>query len=147
MTTPAVRPPDPPDDLAAAIERVRSSGGRVTRAKREVAGVLFAADAPLTAEGIVELSGLEQSVVYRTLGQFESLGIVEHVHLGHGRAVYRRRGLDTVLVTCVGCGSTVEVDTGDLDDLARRVSERTGITLDLVHLPLSGRCRRCLRAD
>jgi len=139
-------PPEPPHDLAEALTRVREHGGRVTRAKRAMAELLFGASEPLTAEAIATRSGLEQSVVYRTLSQFEELGIVEHVHLGHGSAVYRRRGNADVPVTCVVCGRTVEVAVADVRPLVRRVEDRTGIVVDLVHFPLSGRCRTCVRS-
>jgi Fur family ferric uptake transcriptional regulator len=146
VTTSAVSPPPPPADLDEALTRIRASGGRVTRAKRTVVGLLFDAADPLTAEEITERSGLDQSVVYRSLAQFEELGIAEHVHVGHGRAVYRRRGLPTVPVTCVGCGRTVELPVADVRAFARRVADRTGIALDLVHFPLSGYCSDCAAA-
>ncbi len=146
MTTSAVSPPAPPADLDEALARIRQSGGRVTRAKRAVADLLFEQPVALTAEEITERSGLEQSVVYRSLSQFEELGIAEHVHLGHGRAVYRRRGLSTVPVTCMSCGRTVELDAGDVRSFARKVADRTGIALDLVHFPLSGHCTDCAPA-
>lgn len=146
MTSSALNPPHPPADLDDALARIRSSGGRVTTAKRAVATLLFETDAPLTAEQITDRSALEQSVVYRTLSQFEELGIAEHVHLGHGRAVYRRRGSTTVPVTCVVCGRTVELDSTEVRSFSRKVAERTHITLDLVHFPLSGRCADCVRS-
>ncbi len=146
MTSSAANPPRPPADLDDALARIRESGGRVTRAKREVATLLFDGDTPATADDISERSGLEQSVVYRTLSQFEELGIAEHVHVGHGRAVYRRRGLGTVPVTCMVCGRTVDLDPVDVRAFSRKVAERTGIALDLVHFPLSGRCADCAAA-
>lgn len=143
MTTSAVSPPAPPTDLAQALSRIREHGGRVTRAKRSIAALLFESNGPLTADDIAEQTSEEQSVVYRTLGQFEVLGIVEHVHAGHGPALYRRRGLSTVPVTCTGCGATVELAVADTADFTRRVAQRTGIDVDLVHFPLTGRCAKC----
>lgn len=143
VTTAAVSPPAAPVDMDEALERIRAGGGRVTRAKRALTELLFDASTPLTVEDITARSGLEQSVVYRTLTQFEQLGIAEHVHLGHGSAVYRRRGTAAVPVTCTVCGRTVELAAGEVRALSRRVEERTGIVVDLVHFPLSGRCRTC----
>lgn len=115
----------------------------MTRAKRSIAELLYRSDRPLTADGIAEQTDEEQSVVYRTLAQFEELGIVEHVHAGHGPAVYRRRGLATVPVTCTGCGHTVELPVEETTAFTRQVAQRTGIEVDLVHFPLTGRCERC----
>lgn len=143
VTTAAVSPPAPPADVDQALQRIRDHGGRVTRAKRTVAILLFDATDPLSVDDIVERSGLEQSVVYRTLGQFEELGIAEHVHVGHGGAVYRRRGRETVPVGCRVCGRTVELPESEVRSFAARVRDTTGIELDLVHFPLSGRCSDC----
>jgi Fur family ferric uptake transcriptional regulator len=147
LTSAAVAPPDPVDDVDDALARVRASGGRVTRAKRAVVELVFDAPAAMTVEDLAARSGLELSVVYRTLSQFEELGIVEHVHLGHGGAAYRRRGLATVPVTCVGCGRTVDVGADDVGEFRHRIAELTGIELDVVHFPLSGRCAECRQRD
>lgn len=148
MTTPAARPVAAPVGLDDALERIRAGGGRVTAAKRSVAELLFSSDRSRTADEIVgELPGYDRSVVYRCLTQFEELGIAEHVHLGHGRAVYRRRGLGTVPVACIVCGATAELESADATTFAGVVERRTGISLDLVHFPLTGRCRECLASD
>lgn len=147
MTTPVARPPAAPADRDDAIARIRSHGGRVTVAKRTVLDVLFSAGPPRTAEQIADAAaGVDPSVVYRCLRQFEELGIAAHVHLGHGQAVYRRHGLATVPVACSTCSTVVELDRDALAEAERTVAERTGITLDLVHFPLTGRCAHC-RSD
>lgn len=148
MTSSAARLQAPAADLDEALERIRASGGRVTATKRAVAELLFASAAPRTAEEIADVvAGIDRSVVYRCLGQLEELGIAEHVHLGHGSAVYRRRGLATVPVACLVCGSAVELPLADADAFRALVADRTGIELDLVHFPLTGRCATCRTAD
>lgn len=147
MTKVAAHPPGAPDDVEGAIERIRESGGRVTSAKREVLGLLFASGPPLTAEEFGDrLEGIDRSIVYRCLGQFEELGIAEHVHLGHGQAVYRRRGLSTIPVACQVCGTAAELDRAEAEAFITRVRRQTGIELDLVHFPLLGRCTTCADA-
>jgi Fe2+ or Zn2+ uptake regulation protein len=147
MTASAARLQTPPIDLDDALGRIRTSGGRITEAKRSVAELLFSTSEARTAEEIADaVEGVDRSVVYRCLGQFEELGIAEHVHLGHGSAVYRRRGLDSVPVACLVCGRTVELALDDVAALRDRVEARTGIELDLAHFPLTGRCERCRAA-
>ena len=144
MSTPAAHPPPPPADLDEALARVRTHGGRVTAATRAVAALLHADDVSRTAEEIGDrLPDLERSVVYRVLARFEELGIAEHVHLGHGRAVYRRAGLGTVPVVCTACGRVVELARDDVAVFVADVADRTGIAVDLTHFPLTGRCRTC----
>ena len=148
MTTAAAHPPSAPTDLDGALARIREHGGRVTAAKRSVLGRLYAPGPPRTAEELAdELAGIDRSVVYRCLAQLEELDIAEHVHLGHGQAVYRRRGLQTVPVACQVCGASAELDRAATDAFSAVVRERTGIDLDLVHFPLLGRCARCADAD
>lgn len=144
MTTPAVHVPDPPKDLAAALQRIRDHGGRVTDGKRAVAALLYAEQRSFTVDELtVLLAGHDRSAIYRTLAQFEDLGIAEHVHLGHGQAAYRRTGLSTIPVLCSSCGATFELDRAHVRHFARRVAQHTGVTLDLTHFPLSGVCIAC----
>jgi Fur family ferric uptake transcriptional regulator len=145
--SPPRRLPAPPD-ADAALERIRSHGGRVTPAKRGVIDLLYGDGTPRTAEEVAAaLPGIDRSVVYRCLGQLEELGIAHHVHLGHGRAVYRRAGGTDVPVACQGCGATSQLDLGDVEAFRSLVLDRTGIELDLVHFPLSGRCEACRAAS
>ena len=145
MTASASRRTDAPADQDDALERIRRGGGRVTAAKRSVVELLWTSSEPRTAEEIaMALPGIDRSVVYRCLSQLEELGIAQHVHLGHGRAVYRRAGLHEVPVACQVCGATSQLDLDDVAAFAELVLARTGIELDLVHFPLSGRCARCL---
>jgi Fur family ferric uptake transcriptional regulator len=144
MTTTSANRRPPVADAACALVRIREEGGRVTAAKRSVVELVYASPQARTAEEFADaLEGVDRSVIYRTLAQLEELGIVEHVHLGHGSAVYRRRGLATVPVACLVCGDAVEIDVASTEAFRTQVESDTGIALDLVHFPLTGRCRRC----
>lgn len=126
------------------MQRIRASGGRLTPAKRTVLDVLFADGPPRTAEQIADAAaGVDRSVVYRCLKQFEELGIAAHVHPGHGQAVYRRRGLTTVPVACATCGTVVELDADTAAHIVGVVADATGVEPDLVHFPLTGQCPAC----
>lgn len=147
MTQPAVHKPDPPDGLDDALHRIRDHGGRVTRGKRALASLLFADGPPLTVDEIADrLSEHDRSAIYRTLAQFEELGIAEHLHLGHGQAVYRPAGRPTVPVVCNTCGTTVELELASTRAFAKTVLDQTGIALDLSHFPLTGACHDCAEA-
>lgn len=144
MTQPAQRPPAPPADLDEAFRRIRDHGGRVTPAKRALVELLYGDAPPLTTDEILaQLDGHDRSVVYRNLSRLEELGIAEHLHLGHGQAVYRLAGLPTVPVVCSRCGTTHHLDRTQTQAFARRVETLTGVVLDLTHFPLTGTCRHC----
>lgn len=144
MTKPSVHSRAAPADLDDALGRIREHGGRVTEGKRALTELLFDHDGWMTAEEITAaLKGHDRSAVYRNLNQLQELGIVEHLHLGHGRAVYRLAGQPTVPVLCSTCGATFALDRSETAAFARRVRERTGVALDLTHFPLTGTCAAC----
>jgi Fur family ferric uptake transcriptional regulator len=106
--------------------------------------LFFATDEGLTAEQVrAQLPAVDQATVYRTLVQFEQAGIVEHVHLGHGPATYRRAGTGGVPVVCQVCGRVVEVPAAELDGLIARVRRQHGMLIDAGHFALTGRCCTC----
>lgn len=144
MTKPASHALSPPVDVDAAMQRIRDHGGRVTAGKRALAELLHEQHPPLTADEIAELlGGHDRSAIYRNLAQFEELGIAEHLHLGHGQAVYRPAGRPTVPVLCTGCGATFDLDRVHTRTFARTVAAETGVALDLTHFPLAGTCASC----
>jgi Fur family ferric uptake transcriptional regulator len=144
MTRPFPHPPAPPVDIDEAMHRIREHGGRVTSGKRALAELLYGGDAPFTADEIAaRLADHDRSAIYRSLAQFEELGIAEHLHLGHGQAVYRPAGLPTVPIVCSTCGTTHDLDRTDVEAFTRQVARRTGVTLDLKHFPLTGTCHEC----
>src|SRR3954462_8407467 len=79
----------PAHDFDGAIATLRSSGLRVSAARRLVLEALFRADGPVTAAAITD--GLDGRVpvsdlgsTYRNRETREERGRVRHVHLGHG---------------------------------------------------------------
>jgi Fur family transcriptional regulator, ferric uptake regulator len=144
MTTASARSPKRPIDRTEAFRMLRSAGGRLTAAKREIVEVFFGASDGLTAEEVGErLPHVDQATIYRSLQQFEHAGIVEHVHLGHGAATYRLAGAGSVPVVCEVCGRVVDVPARELDDLARMLRRTYGMTLEIGHFALTGRCTTC----
>jgi Fe2+ or Zn2+ uptake regulation protein len=128
-----------------ALERVRSSGGRLTRARRTLLHDLSTTSGRVTAEELAERhDDIDLATVYRSLSHFEEVGVIEHVHLGHGPAAYRWAGDRTVAAVCDGCGAVTDIPSGELDALADRLEQRYGLRLELGHFALSVRCRSCV---
>jgi Fur family transcriptional regulator, ferric uptake regulator len=128
-----------------ALDRVRAGGGRLTRARRTLLEDLFTSSGRVTADELAERhDDIDLATVYRSLSHFEEVGVIEHVHLGHGPASYRWSGTRTVAAVCDGCGAVADIPTRELDALADRLHRRYGLRLELGHFALSVRCLRCV---
>lgn len=134
--------------LADLLDVLRRNGVRVTVARRAILESLVQLGPHVTAE---ELAGhvqarypeVHESTVYRTLDRLTDLGVVEHVHLGHGRAVFHVAGGGHQHLHCDRCGLVVEAPDELFAGVVRAVEERYGFELDLDHFALGGRCRAC----
>jgi Fur family ferric uptake transcriptional regulator len=137
-------------DLAEAIEVVRSSGLRLTSARRLVLEALLAADGPISAEEIADGLGgrMTQSdiaSVYRNLDTLGSLGLVRHFHAGHGPGRYVLEGrADREYLACESCGRIESVDPAALDVVRDAVHELAGFEARFSHFPIVGLCRDCV---
>ena len=130
--------------LDEALQRVRDSGGRITRARRELLEDLHEVSGRVTAEELAERHrDVDLATVYRSLSQFEEVGVIEHVHLGHGPAAYRWAGARTVAAVCERCGDVTDIPSSELDALDDRLRHRYALRLSLGHFALSVRCSRC----
>src|SRR3954470_3568225 len=89
------------EEVEAAVRR---DGGRLTRPRRQVLEALFAADGLASAEQIAGQE-IELTSVYRNLERLEELGVVRHVHLGHGPGLYGLVGEgEREYLVCEACG-------------------------------------------
>ncbi|MGH2969467.1 MAG: Fur family transcriptional regulator [Solirubrobacteraceae bacterium] len=149
MTVSSLRTPVNADSLDAAFEVVRSEGLRLSAARRIVLRALFAATGPITAEQIAagldgRLPELELTSVYRNLETFEGLGLVRHVHLGHGAGRYAlTRDEEAEFALCEACGTARAVAPAELDAVRAAVREATGLEARFSHFPIVGICADC----
>jgi Fur family ferric uptake transcriptional regulator len=147
MSEPAEASPSPPGDVSQALHRLRALGGRITASRREMVELFFSRDRGFTATDIANrLPELDPATVYRALNQLEQAGIVEHAHLGHGPATYRRTGSRTVLAVCEACGAVADVPVAELDAVRDRLRNAYGFVVDVRHFALTGRCAACAEA-
>lgn len=141
MTAPRLIPPleaDTPDAAAAAL---RERGLRLSTARRQLLTALFDADRPMTAE---ELAGDgDVASAYRNLEVLEEVGLVRHVHLGHGPGLYHPAGREREFVVCEGCGAVIAVRPEELDGVRAAVRKAVGYEARFTHFPLAGLCPDC----
>ena len=146
MTTAPHAPSIAFTDLPGAVGAMRERGVRLTAARRLVLEGLFAADRPVSADQLA--GGLEGAIapsdlasVYRNLETMERLGIVRHVHLGHGPGLYALAGREErEYLLCESCGRLVSLSPFELDPVRDTVRERFGFEARFDHFPLSGLC-------
>ena len=109
---------------------------------------LVDADAHVTADDLAERVQAEhpdvhRSTIYRSLDALERLGVVDHVHLGHGRAVYHLADELHQHLVCEECGAVIEVPDDLFDDLGRRLRSTYGFAIRPHHFAVLGRCKAC----
>jgi Fur family ferric uptake transcriptional regulator len=127
--------------LPTLLNTVRSHGMRVSTARREVLEALMAAGEPLTAE---ELAGhADLASTYRNLETLESIGIVRHVHLGHGPGRYELSDRSSGWATCEACGRSTALPSPALQAIRLAVREAAGFEAAFTHFPIVGRCQEC----
>jgi len=136
------------DRLGALVDVLRANGVRVTVPRRAILESLVATGPHVTAEDLAahvraRHPEVHESTVYRTLDRLGTLGVVDHVHLGHGRAVFHVPGEAHQHLHCDSCGTVVEAPDELFAGVVRAVEERYGFELDLDHFALGGRCRAC----
>jgi Fur family transcriptional regulator, ferric uptake regulator len=139
------------DDLNEALSALRESGHRVTAPRRLVLEALFGAEGPVSAEYVAagmdgSSTPMDAASVHRILSQLEELGLVRHVHIGHGPGLYALVGqADREYLACERCGRVTTVDPGKLDSIRRSIRRRFGYEARFTHFPILGLCPGCRR--
>ena len=93
--------------LHALTNAMRAHGLRVSTARRRVLAALLAAERPLSAEQIA--GGSDLASVYRNLETLAAIGLVQHVHVGHGPGRYALATRGGGWAACRGCGDAVRL--------------------------------------
>ncbi len=147
--------PHPPrvafTSLDEAVETLRRAGCRISAARRVLLEALFAAEGPVSAERLA--AGLDGRLltsdlpsVYRNLERLEKLGVVRHVHLGHGPGLYALAGIEREYLACERCDEVLTVPSGELDLIRDHIRTRFGYEARFSHFPILGLCARCAAA-
>jgi Fe2+ or Zn2+ uptake regulation protein len=127
---------------------LRARGGRITTSRRAILEAFLGVGGHVTAEALtarvqVGQPDVHESTVYRFLDELERLGVVDHVHLGHGPAVYHLASDAHHHLVCDGCGTVTEVPDEVFADLRARLQAEFGFVLQPRHFAVTGHCRSC----
>lgn len=139
------------DRLDRILEQLRTGGGRITPARRALVTALLEARSHVTADDLAETvqrshPDVHRSTIYRTLDALEDLGVVDHVHLGHGRAVYHLLDDPHQHLVCEVCETVIEVPDELFRSLAAELARDHGFMLRPNHFAVLGRCSACAAA-
>lgn len=151
MTEPAAIPIREYSDIEDIFDALRGEGHRVTTPCRLVLEALFRATGPISAQQIVEdtpVAGFEPSSAYRNLERLEQLGVIRHVHLGHGPSLYMLVGSgEKEFLLCERCSRVKSVDPSELDPLRQQIELDFGFRARFGHFPIVGLCAECAKRD
>jgi Fur family ferric uptake transcriptional regulator len=141
VTVPHLTPAVEASSAAAAFATLRARGLRLSTPRRLLLQALYASDRPLSAE---ELAGEgDVASAYRNLEVLEGLGLVAHVHLGHGPGRYQPSGRPRELVVCESCGTARPLPRAALHAVREAVRDAVGFSARFTHFPVSGLCPAC----
>jgi Fur family transcriptional regulator, ferric uptake regulator len=148
MTVPHLVPAVQATTVAAAVAALRHRGLRLSAARRLVLEALFAAGRPATAEEIAggvggRVPSSDLASVYRNLEVLERLGLVRHLHLGHGAGLYAPTGSRHEVVACERCGRHAVLPPKLADALRAAVRRTVGYEPRFSHLALPALCPAC----
>jgi Fur family ferric uptake transcriptional regulator len=143
-----------PQAIGTATEGIlallRAAGGRVTSTRRATIEVLLAGGVHrhLSAEELADevrarLPDVAESTIYRTLTALEELGVVTHVHLGHGPSTFHLAGQAHHHLVCRLCGAVIEVPSYEFTAMSRRLRDVYGFSVSEEHFAISGECPTC----
>lgn len=113
----------------------------VLRALLETGGTIDAAT--LAARAAEHEPGIHEATVYRTVNVLSEIGIVTHVHAGHGPSLVRLSGDDGLVAVCQDCGAIEPVPPDAVRALVAATSRANGFTLEPGHFALEGVCATC----
>ena len=86
--------------------------------------------------------------VYRNLETLEEVGLVRHVHLGHGPGLYVRSSAGAhEYLLCDACGAVVDVEPKQLDGVRDLIREQFGYEARFTHFPIAGLCPECTKDE
>jgi len=139
-------------DLRSAMTLMRERGLRVSAARRLVLEALLAADGPMSAEQIAQGIGgrvpsSDIASVYRNLQAFDDIGLVRHVHLGHGPGLHALAvDGEQEYLTCERCADYRAVAPEAFDEVRGLIEHHFGYRASFTHFPIVGLCPSCAAA-
>jgi Fe2+ or Zn2+ uptake regulation protein len=137
--------------LDEILDMLRKRGGRVTTPRRAIITALLRSGGHITADQLTNeiqdnYPDVHLSTIYRCLDTLEQLEVIDHIHMGHGRAVYHLADEKHQHLMCEVCGTVTEVPDTVFATLAETLRGQYSFAIKPRHFAVLGRCERCLDA-
>lgn len=131
------------------LAQLAATGHRITGPRRHIVTALVQAGGHLTAEEVTNAvqaqdPSVHLATVYRTLDTLQSAGVIVHIHLGHGKAIYHLADNSHYHLYCQECGAVREIPQSELDTFFARIGETYDFEPSLGHFAIIGTCGRCI---
>lgn len=127
------------------LNHLREMGYSVTAPRRSVAAALSIGPSTIAQLATRLAPGVDRASVYRTVGLFEKLGLINGIH--HRDATYFE--LSEVFLphhhhaTCQKCGQIIDIASTEIEKLLQQLMRSHGF-LSVEHsLEVSGYCGEC----
>jgi len=133
------------DEVLGALA---ATGRRRTSARQVIVEAVLQAKGHVTADELASdihrrFPSINISTVYRTLDALEEIGVIDHVHLGHGRAIYHLADEEHQHLVCESCEGVIELPASKLKPLLRTIERDHGFEVDRRHFAIVGLCAKC----
>jgi Fur family transcriptional regulator, ferric uptake regulator len=130
------------------IIHLRQQGYRITPQRLVILRILNHADchmapAEIYQQATLEMPGLTEATVYRTLNFLAEKGLALVAHVGNGQLVYEIASRAHHHLICRNCGDTLEIEHELLSLLYQAFMDRTGYQIDTLHAIFFGLCPDC----
>ncbi len=137
--------------LEEILGMLRARGGRVTTPRRAIISALLRSGGHITADQLTSdiqanYPDIHLSTIYRCLETLEELEVVDHIHMGHGRAVYHLADEKHQHLMCEVCGAVIEVPDSVFSGLSGTLRRKYSFAIKPRHFAVLGRCETCLDA-
>jgi len=130
---------------------LKSPGTRMTSQRALVFDIISRGGGHLGADEIYARARrknprISLSTVYRAIGKFKELGLVDESHLGQEHHHYetKQHGNHFHLV-CLRCGSITEFEYPLVEKIREEVGKTAGFKIVSAEVSLSGYCPKCVR--
>lgn len=129
----------------AFISLLKDNGQSVTKARLAVFKALLGQEPVSMHELVVRAGNIDRASVYRAVGLFERLGIVQRLNSGwkYKIELTDRFSEHHHHLTCIRCGKTIAMNEQDLEELLSRLAAEHHFAPTAHQIEIQGLCHDC----